>query len=237
MLEIRDLHVRYGHVHAVRGVSLRVNHGEITTIIGANGAGKSTIIRSIMGLVRPASGSILLGGQHELAGKPAYRTAYLGVGLVPEGRGILAQMTVLENLRMGAYGRKDRDLEQRIGEMMNRFPILRDRRHQPAGLLSGGEQQMLAIARALMARPQLLLMDEPSLGLAPKVVSQIFDTIREINAAGTTILLVEQNARKALAVSHRAYVLETGRIVKEGPAQELREDPAVIDAYLGGVRA
>lgn len=236
MLEIRDLHVRYGHVHAVRGVSLRVNHGEITTIIGANGAGKSTIIRSIMGLVRPASGSIRL-GQHELAGKPAYRTAYLGVGLVPEGRGILAQMSVLENLRMGAYGRKDRDLEEQIEEMMNRFPILRDRRHQPAGLLSGGEQQMLAIARALMARPKLLLMDEPSLGLAPKVVSQIFDTIREINAAGTTILLVEQNARKALAVSHRAYVLETGRIVKEGSAQELREDPAVIDAYLGGVRA
>lgn len=237
MLRISGLHVNYGFIRAVQGVSIHVPEGSITTIVGANGAGKSTIIRSIMGLVRPAQGSIRLAGKEELVGRRPHEISRAGVGLVPEGRGILAQMTVWENMRMGLYGRKDKDINRRIDTVTEQFPILRERRDQPAGLLSGGEQQMLAIARALMGEPKLLLLDEPSLGLAPLLVNRIFDIIRDINAAGTTILLVEQNARKALTISDTAYVLETGRIVKEGPAQTLRHDPDVAAAYLGGVSA
>jgi len=233
LLEVDELHVRYGAIRAVQGVSFRVEPGSITTIIGANGAGKSTIVRAITGLLRPASGSIRLDGI-DLTRLPAYRIARLGVSLVPEGRRVLPEMTVLENLQMGIYGREGLEGRKSIQDMFDRFPVLAERRHQLAGLLSGGEQQMLAIARALVSRPRLLLMDEPSLGLAPKVVSYIFAVIEQIRREGTTVLLVEQNARKALAVADWAYVLETGRLVLSGPARELSQDPSVRAAYLGG---
>ncbi len=233
MLDIRSLTVNYGAIRALQGVSLSVACGEIVTLIGANGAGKTTTLRPISGLVRAASGSI------SLEGRPIDRLAphemvRLGMAHCPEGRGIFPNMSVAENIELGAYARRDHAETSRDRERaLTLFPRLRERLAQVAGTLSGGEQQMLAIARAMMARPRLLLMDEPSLGLAPQIVQVIFRIIREINAAGTTILLVEQNAHMALKVANRAYVLEVGRIVMEGSAQELAASDAVRKAYLG----
>ncbi len=233
MLRITDLHAHYGHVHALRGVSLQVEQGQIVALIGNNGAGKSTLLRTISGLVCPSAGRVEFLGQR-IDGLPSDQIVKLGIAQAPEGRRVFPRSTVLENLEMGAYTRKDRQGIQRDMEaMMDRFPILRERRNQLAGTLSGGEQQMLTIARALMARPKLLMLDEPSLGLMPTLVKEIFRIIEEIHAEGTTVLLVEQNARKALAVADYAYVLETGRIVLEGPAKELRENDQVRKAYLG----
>ncbi len=234
LLEVRDLHVYYGNIHALKGVSLQVEVGEIVALLGANGAGKSTTLNTISGLLRPRSGSVVFEGE-DLTTIPAHRIVGRGVVQVPEGRRIFGQLTVLENLEMGAYTRQDpagvrEDLE-RVFEL---FPRLKERSAQVAGTLSGGEQQMLAIARALMARPRVLLMDEPSMGLAPMLVEQIFDAIQEINRQGTTILLVEQNAYMALQVAHRGYVLQTGSVVLAGPAQELQANPEVKRAYLGG---
>ena len=233
MLEVRDLEARYGRVAAVRGVSLEVKQGEIVCVIGPNGVGKTTTLLSIVGLVRATRGTVTFEGQ-SLLGLSPDRVVGRGVALVPEGRWVLTEMTVLENLQMGAYSRSDsaevaRDLD-RVYEL---FPILRERKTQLAGTLSGGEQQMLAIGRALMARPRLLMMDEPSLGIAPLVIAEIFRTIRELRARGTTILLVEQNAHQALAVADRAYVMELGRVVLTGPAAELREHDVLRKAYLG----
>lgn len=233
MLRITDLHTHYGHVHALRGVSLQVMEGQIVALIGNNGAGKSTLLKTVSGLVRPSAGTVEFLGQR-IDGLPSDRIVKLGIAQAPEGRRVFPRSTVLENLEMGAYTRQDRQRIQRdVEAMMERFPILRERREQLAGTLSGGEQQMLTIARALMARPKLLMLDEPSLGLMPTLVKEIFRIIEEIHAEGTTVLLVEQNARKALAVADYAYVLETGRIVLEGPAKELRESDQVRKAYLG----
>jgi branched-chain amino acid transport system ATP-binding protein len=233
LLRIENLHTYYGHVHALKGIDLEVEEGEIVTLIGANGAGKSTTLRTISGLVRPREGHVEFNGQ-VLNHVPAHRIVQMGVCHVPEGRRIFTTLTVMENLMMGAYALKD---EQAIRENLQRvfdlFPRLAERKNQLGGTLSGGEQQMLTIGRALMSRPRLLLLDEPSLGLAPMLVKAIFETIREINARGTTILLVEQNARAALKIAHRAYVLETGRVVLSGPAQELMRDERVRKAYLG----
>ena len=234
MLEVRNLETRYGRVAAVRGVSLEVKEGEIVCLIGPNGVGKTTTLLSIVGLVRATSGEIRFRGQ-SLAHRSPEKIVGMGIGLVPEGRWILAGMTVHENLLMGAYSRRESKVE--IAEDVERvceiFPILRARSRQLAGTLSGGEQQMLAIARALMARPALLLMDEPSLGLAPLLIAEIFRVIRELHARGTTILLVEQNAHQALQIADRAYVMEVGRIVLSGPAAELREHELLKKAYLG----
>lgn len=233
MLRITDLHTHYGHVHALRGVSLQVMEGQIVALIGNNGAGKSTLLKTVSGLVRPSAGTVEFLGQR-IDGLPSDRIVKLGIAQAPEGRRVFPRSTMLENLEMGAYTRQDRQRIQRdVEAMMERFPILRERREQLAGTLSGGEQQMLTIARALMARPKLLMLDEPSLGLMPTLVKEIFRIIEEIHAEGTTVLLVEQNARKALAVADYAYVLETGRIVLEGPAKELRESDQVRKAYLG----
>jgi branched-chain amino acid transport system ATP-binding protein len=235
MFEVRDLRVSYGHVEAVRGVSFAVGKGEIVALIGPNGAGKSSALNAIAGLVKPAGGSVKLDGR-ELAGLRAHETVAAGIVLVPEGRAILQRMTVAENLLIGSEARPWSRDEARaaIEGQLKRFPSLQRRVDQPAGALSGGEQQMLAIARGLLARPRILLLDEPSMGLAPILVKQIFDIVREIHAEGTTILLVEQNARMALQVAQRACVLERGRIVIEGPAAELSQDPRVQAAYLGG---
>lgn len=234
MLKVSELDARYGSVAAVRGVSLEVREGEVVCLIGPNGAGKTTTLLSIAGLHRPAGGRIEFLGQ-EVSTLPPDRIVKLGIGLVPEGRWILGEMTVYENLLMGAYIRRDgqarvqEDLESAFGI----FPILRERARQRAGTLSGGEQQMLAIARALMGRPKLLMMDEPSLGLSPILIEEIFRVIRQLHARGTTILLVEQNAHQALAVADRAYVLEVGRIILSGSAAELREHELLQKAYLG----
>jgi branched-chain amino acid transport system ATP-binding protein len=235
MFEVRDLRVSYGHVEAVRGVSFAVGKGEIVALIGPNGAGKSSTLNAIAGLVKPAGGSVKLDGG-ELAGLRAHETVAAGIVLVPEGRAILQRMTVAENLLIGSEARPWSRDEARaaIERQLKRFPSLQRRVDQPAGALSGGEQQMLAIARGLLARPRILLLDEPSMGLAPILVKQIFDIVREIHAEGTTILLVEQNARMALQVAQRACVLERGRIVIEGAAAELSQDPRVQAAYLGG---
>ena len=234
LLEIRDLHVHYGAVHALQGISLDVAAGQIVTLIGANGAGKSTTLRVISGLVRPTRGTLVFDGR-SLAGCPPHEIVRRGVAQAPEGRGIFANFTVAENLEIGAFARADRAAAARDRDRaLELFPRLRERLHQSAGTLSGGEQQMLAIARALVARPRLLLLDEPSLGLAPQVVQTIFAIIREINAAGTTILLVEQNAHMALEIAHRGYVLETGRMVLTDTAANLLRNPAVREAYLGG---
>ena len=233
LLEVRDLNVYYGAIHALQGISFRVNEGEIVTLIGANGAGKSTTLRTISGLLRPRRGSVHFKGQ-DITMTPAEQIVRLGIGQVPEGRKIFAPLTVRENLEMGAYTRTDSDeIERSIQRVFASFPRLRERTEQLGGTLSGGEQQMLATARGLMSRPSLLLMDEPSMGLSPILVEEIFRIIREINAQGTSILLVEQNALMALNVAHRAYVLETGRIVLEGSSQEVRESPRVREAYLG----
>ena len=234
LLEVRSLRVAYGHVEAVRGVSLSVGAGQIVALIGPNGAGKSSTLNAIAGLIRPAGGSVLLEGK-ELAGAPAHRTMAAGIALVPEGRAILARMTVEENLVIGAEARPQPREAARaaVEDQLRRFPSLLRRRGMPAGALSGGEQQMLAIARGLLARPRILLLDEPSMGLSPLLVRQIFEIIRDIHAAGTTILLVEQNARMALSVAQQAYLLERGEVVLAGPAQELAQDPRVQAAYLG----
>lgn len=233
MLEIKDLHVSYGGIQALRGVSLNVPDGKIVTLIGANGAGKSTLMRTISGLVKAQSGSILWNGQ-ELLGKPIDQIVSSGIAMSPEGRRVFADLTVLENLKIGAYLRKDKaETEKDLEWVYSLFPRLKERSWQSAGTLSGGEQQMLAVGRALMAKPKMILMDEPSMGLSPLLVKEIFAIIQEVNKQGITILLVEQNAKMALAISDRAYVLETGNISIEGNAADLLNDPRVKKAYLG----
>ena len=235
ILSVSNLEVRYGGIRALQGVSLHIDRGEIVTLIGANGAGKTTLLRTISGLLRPAVGSVVWEPRTELNRLPPHEIVGLGISHVPEGRQIFANLTVRENLLLGAYQRHSR---QQIASDLHRcfdlFPVLAERRSQRSGTLSGGEQQMLAIGRALMARPRLLLLDEPSLGLAPLIVRKIFQIIREINAAGTTIFLVEQNAHMALSVAHRSYVLQTGRVIKTDSAANLLQDPDVKKAYLGG---
>lgn len=234
LLELRDLSVSYGMIRALRGISLEVGDGEIVTLIGANGAGKSTTLRTISGLVRPAGGEILFEGR-PIGRLPSHEIARIGLAHVPEGRKPFANLNVKENLRLGAYRLKDqRDIQASMERVFRSFPRLRERLHQPAGTLSGGELQMLAMGRGLMSRPRLLMLDEPSMGLSPILVDEIFSIIREINQAGTAILLVEQNANMALTVAHRAYVIETGAIVLAGPAAELSRDQRVQAAYLGG---
>jgi len=232
LLKVRDLHVYYGAIHAVKGISLEVKEGEIVTLIGANGAGKSTTLNTIAGLLKPRQGSIVLNGI-PVDGTSASRMVFRGLSLCPEGRRIFQQMTVRENLEMGAYSRPKEEIAGSIEEMFQRFPRLREREKQIAGTLSGGEQQMLAMARALMSRPKLLMLDEPSMGLAPILVDQIFGIIQELHRGGATILLVEQNAQMALSVADRAYVLETGLITMSGPAAELLRNDDVRKAYLG----
>ncbi|WP_373217916.1 ABC transporter ATP-binding protein [Ruminococcus sp. 5_1_39BFAA] len=231
VLEVKGLSVAYGGIHAVKNISFQVPKGEVVTLIGANGAGKSSTLRSIVGLVKPSAGSILLNGK-EIAGKTAENIVSQGITLVPEGRRVFADLTVLENLKVGAYLRKD-NLDDDINWCYDLFPRLKERSWQLAGTLSGGEQQMLAIARALMSRPDVIMMDEPSLGLAPIVVKDVFDIIREINRQGKTILLVEQNANMALHAAHHGYVMETGTITLSGTGKELAENESVKAAYLG----
>lgn len=233
LLKVDNLHVYYGSIHAIKGVSFEVNEGEIVTLIGANGAGKSTTLNTIAGLLKPHSGSIMLHDQN-IVGVPADKIVSKGMALCPEGRRIFLQMTVLENLEMGGYTRPNSELEESIENVYDHFPRLKERYKQVAGTLSGGEQQMLAMGRALMSHPKLLMLDEPSMGLAPILVEQIFGIIRELHASGTTILLVEQNAQAALEVADRAYVLETGRIVLSGTGAELMASDQVQKAYLGG---
>jgi branched-chain amino acid transport system ATP-binding protein len=232
-LEVQEIHVYYGNIHALKGVSLKVMRGEIVTLIGANGAGKSTTINTISGIFRPRTGSIVYEG-HELTRIPPYEVVKLGLSQAPEGRRIFPRMTVKENLEMGAFSRARQNLTPDFDRVYDLFPVLRERRSQPGGTLSGGEQQMLAMGRALMARPELLLLDEPSMGLAPMLVERIFEIIREINSQGTTILLVEQNANVALENSDRGYVLETGQVVLSDAAADLLKNPHVQEAYLGG---
>jgi branched-chain amino acid transport system ATP-binding protein len=233
MLRVDDIHVSYGAIHAVKGLSFVVERGELVTLLGANGAGKTTTLKTVSGLLRPERGSV------ELEGKPLHRVeadeiVRRGVAHVPEGRKVFPRFTVLENLRIGAYARGKGALDAELNLVFEKFPRLKERQKQYAGTLSGGEQQMLAIGRALMAKPKLLLLDEPSMGLAPKIVEQILETIRSINDAGVTVLLVEQNAAMALAISHRGYVLETGTVILEGTATELAGNDLVRQAYLGG---
>ena len=233
MLKVDDIHVYYGSIHAVKGVSFEVNEGEIVTLIGANGAGKSTVLNTVSGLLHPRTGSVCFMDQ-DLRGVPPHKVVERGLAQVPEGRRIFLQMTVEENLEMGAYTQPKSSVAPGVADVYKRFPRLEERRSQVAGTLSGGEQQMLAMGRALMSRPKLLMLDEPSMGLAPLLVEQIFDIIRELHAAGTTILLVEQNAQAALSVADRAYVLETGRVSLSGTGAELMASDQVRRAYLGG---
>ena len=233
ILKVDDINVYYGAIHAITGVSFAVNEGEVVTLIGANGAGKSTILKTVAGLLSSRTGSVQFMGK-DLGGIPAHKIVPMGLALVPEGRQIFLQMTVEENLQMGAFTRPASEYDESIADVYQRFPRLKERQNQIAGTLSGGEQQMLAMGRALMSKPSLLMLDEPSMGLAPILVEQIFDIVRELNQHGTTILLVEQNANMALSVAHRGYVLETGKIVATGTGAELLEDEAVKKAYLGG---
>lgn len=234
MLEIKNLHIKYGAIHAIKGVDLQVNEGEIVTLVGANGAGKSSILTAISRLNKIHDGSIWFMGQ-DVTKKNAQTVKKLGLAHVPEGRHIFAGMSVLENLELGAYMRKDKEgIKEDLKKVYERFPILEERSKQDAATLSGGEQQMLAMGRALMSRPKLLLLDEPSMGLAPLLVREIFSIIQDINAQGTTVLLVEQNARMALSIADRAYVLETGKVVMSGTGKELSESQDVQKAYLGG---
>ena len=232
MLEVEDLHVAYGEIRALRGISLRVEEGEIVALLGNNGAGKTTTLKAISGLLPPRAGTIRLAGE-PLVGIPPHAIAARGVAHVPEGRRMFTRLSVEDNLALGAYVRRDGGIAQDLERVFALFPRLRERRDQLAGTLSGGEQQMLAIARGLMLRPRILLLDEPSMGLAPLLVEQIFDTIRDINREGTTVLVVEQNAAMALEVASRAYVLEQGAIALEGSAEALQADEAVRKAYLG----
>ena len=233
VLQVENINVYYGSIHAVKGVSFEVNEGEVVTLIGANGAGKSTTLRAIMSVVNPASGTISYEGK-DITHAATHDIVQRGIVLVPEGRRVFPNLTVLENLRIGAYLREDKDaIEHDIEHVYSLFPRLKERQKQIAGTLSGGEQQMLAMARALMSKPRLLMLDEPSMGLAPILVEQIFDIIRALHKSGTTILLVEQNAQMALSVANRAYVLETGKISMSGDAQELLHNDAVRKAYLG----
>lgn len=233
MLEIKDLEVFYGVIQAIKGISFEVNEGEVVALIGANGAGKTTILQTVTGLLSPKKGSILFEGQ-ELTKIPAHKIVSLGMAHVPEGRRVFAQFTVYQNLLMGAYTRKDKnEIEASLAAVYKRFPRLEERKNQIAGTLSGGEQQMLAMGRALMSKPRIILMDEPSMGLSPILVNEIFDIIQSVSASGTTVLLVEQNAKKALSIADRAYVLETGKIVQEGKAEALLNDDSIKKAYLG----
>ena len=232
LLKVNDIHVYYGAIHAIKGISLEVNEGEIVTLIGANGAGKSTTLNTIAGLLKPRQGSIAFAGM-PVDGIAANKMVYKGLSLCPEGRRIFQQMTVKENLEMGAFSRPNEEVEQSIERVYGFFPRLHEREKQIAGTLSGGEQQMLAMGRALMSKPRLMMLDEPSMGLAPILVEQIFEIIQDMNKAGTTILLVEQNAQMALSVANRAYVMETGRITMEGDANDLMNDDNVRKAYLG----
>jgi len=233
LLEVQGIHTYYGSIRALQGVSLHVDEGEIVTLIGANGAGKTTTLNSISGILHPRQGSISFAGE-EISELPPHAIVSRGISQVPEGRKIFSRLTVMENLEMGAFLRNDRtEIRRDMERVLERFPQLRERRQQLGGTLSGGEQQMLAIARALMARPAMLLLDEPSMGLAPLLVQEIFRIIREINQEGTTILLVEQNAHLALSVAARAYVLQSGRVVLEGESDEVRRNPDVRRAYLG----
>ena len=231
LLEVKDLHVSYGHIQALKGVSLRVNRGEIVVLIGANGAGKSTLLETILGINTPMKGDIIFEGR-SIAGVSADRNVRDGIFLVPEGRGVFAGMTVLDNLLLGAHHNM-KNVKKHLERVFEWFPVLADRKNQIARTLSGGERQMLSIGRALMSSPKLIMIDEPSIGLAPIIVNEIFDILVNLNKGGYTILLSEQNANKALKFAHRGYVLETGKLALEGKAEELREDPRVREAYLG----
>ncbi len=233
MLEIRDLQVYYGVIQAIKGISFEVNKGEVVALIGANGAGKTTTLHTITGLLSPKSGHVVFEGR-DITKVPAHKIVSMGMAHVPEGRRVFAELSVYENLKMGAYTRRDKgEIEESLKNVYRRFPRLEERKNQMAGTLSGGEQQMLAMGRALMSKPKLILMDEPSMGLSPILVNEIFDIIRSVSESGTTVLLVEQNAKKALSIANRAYVLETGKIVLSGDAKELLEDEAIKKAYLG----
>lgn len=232
MLEVKDIEVYYGMIQAIKGISFEVNEGEVIALIGANGAGKTTTLQTITGLISPKHGEILFEGQ-DITKVPAHRIVSMGMAHVPEGRRVFAELSVLQNLKLGAYTRNDKnEMEATLKEIYARFPRLEERKNQMAGTLSGGEQQMLAMGRALMSHPKLIVMDEPSMGLSPLYVNEIFDIIRKINADGVTVLLVEQNAKKALSIANRAYVLETGKIVLSGDAKELMNDDSVKKAYL-----
>ena len=233
MLEVKDLEVYYGMIQAIKGVSFEVNQGEIIALIGANGAGKTTILHTVTGLLAPKKGSVLFEGK-DITKIPAHKIVSLGMAHVPEGRRVFADLSVYENLKMGAYTRKDKEeIEKSLDRVYERFPRLKERKNQLAGTLSGGEQQMLAMGRALMSQPKIILMDEPSMGLSPILVNEIFDIIQEVSKSGTTVLLVEQNAKKALSIADRAYVLETGKIVLDGKAEVLLNDDSIKKAYLG----
>ena len=233
MLEVKDMEVYYGVIQAIKGVSFEVNEGEVIALIGANGAGKTTILHAVTGLLTPQKGSILFEGK-DITKTPAHKIVGLGMAHVPEGRRVFAELSVYQNLKLGAYTRTDKDeIERTLQTVYRRFPRLEERKNQLAGTLSGGEQQMLAMGRALMSNPRIILMDEPSMGLSPILVNEIFDIIQSVSEAGTTVLLVEQNAKKALAIADRAYVLETGKIVMSGDAKELMNDDSIKKAYLG----
>lgn len=233
MLEVNDLHVYYGVIQALKGISFEVSKGEVIALIGANGAGKTTTLHTLTGLLRAKQGSIRFEG-NDITKMSAHKIVELGIAHVPEGRRVFSDLSVLENLKMGAYTRKDKnEIAESLANVYKRFPRLEERRNQRAGTLSGGEQQMLAMGRALMSRPKMIVMDEPSMGLSPIFVNEIFDIIEEVSAGGTTVLLVEQNAKKALAIADRAYVLETGNIVLSGDADELMNDDSIKKAYLG----
>jgi branched-chain amino acid transport system ATP-binding protein len=233
MLEIKDLEVYYGVIQAIKGISFEVNQGEVIALIGANGAGKTTTLHTITGLISPKKGSVVFEGK-DITKVPAHKIVSMGMAHVPEGRRVFAELSVYENLKMGAYTRSDKnEIEESLANVYKRFPRLEERKNQMAGTLSGGEQQMLAMGRALMSRPKIILMDEPSMGLSPILVNEIFDIIRSVSESGTTVLLVEQNAKKALAIADRAYVLETGRITMSGNAKDLLEDDSIKKAYLG----
>ena len=233
MLEIKDIEVYYGMIQAIKGISFEVNEGEVIALIGANGAGKTTTLHTITGLLSPKKGSVIFEGK-DITKVPAHKIVSLGIAHVPEGRRVFAELTVYENLKMGAYTRKDKDeIEKTLEMVYKRFPRLEERKNQLAGTLSGGEQQMLAMGRALMSHPKIIVMDEPSMGLSPILVNEIFDIIQEVSKGGTTVLLVEQNAKKALSIADRAYVLETGNIVLSGDAKELMNNESIKKAYLG----
>lgn len=233
MLEVKDLKVNYGMIQAIKGVSFEVNEGEVIALIGANGAGKTTILHTITGLLSPKAGSVVFEGK-EITKIPAHKIVTLGMAHVPEGRRVFADLSVYENLMLGAYTRKDKqEIQETLRVVYERFPRLEERKNQRAGTLSGGEQQMLAMGRALMSKPKIIVMDEPSMGLSPILINEIFDIIQTVSSMGTTVLLVEQNAKKALSISDRAYVLETGKIVLEGDAKTLMNDDSIKKAYLG----